>query len=344
MLGIAITFICFAAAAVHGRAPDAPQLPGEAVGAHVGITGEIRMHASMRSALQKDLLPRNVSVWLPPGYSHPLNADRHYPVLYMQDGQNLFDPSTAFLGREWRADEVATELIHRGAIPPIIIVGIWNTPDRVSDYTPDVDMDDSRGDGKPVGCGGEGKRYLHWLTTELKPFIDTNYRTKRGRESTAIMGSSLGGIIALAAAEQHATTFALVAAVSPSLWWNKGSVIERWKARAPVVDRLWVDMGDQERAGLCEQLSSFEHAARPAYGRHMHVEIVPGGTHDEPSWSARLGRTLTFLFSEGDWLQVEPPAPPMHAQPASQSQPQVVAPKTSATQSVPAATPTPPQA
>ncbi len=318
----------FAAQDVVGHRTDKsppPALPGEAVDKAAGVTGEVRMHAAMQSASQKGLLPRNVVVWLPPGYSSPLKAEQRYPVLYMHDGQNVFDPGTAFMGREWHADEVATDLIRKGVIPPIIIVGVWNSPERVADYTPDVDVQEVRGDNKPQGRGGEGARYLQWLATELKPFIDSQYRTKPGRESTAIMGSSLGGIISLAAAEQHASTFGRVAVVSPSLWWNKGSVIDRWSARAPAVDRLWVDMGDRERAGLCDALRRFEKAVQPAYGRNLHVEVIPGGTHDEPSWSARLGRTLKFLFAESDWQLVDPPearvpeAPKAPAPPASPS-------------------------
>jgi predicted alpha/beta superfamily hydrolase len=227
----------------------------------------------------------------------------------MHDGQNAFDPATAFLGREWHADEVATEMIRRGWAPPMIIVGIWNTPDRVADYTPDEDPEVARGDSKPQGRGGKGERYLRWIVEELKPFIDSHYRTIPGRETTAIMGSSLGGIISLAAAERNPEVFGCVAAVSPSLWWNGGSVIERWKSRTPDLCRLWVDMGDRERAGLTDALKRFEAAAQPTCRSRLHAEIVPGGRHDEPSWSARLGRILMFLFAESDWQRVQPPEP-----------------------------------
>jgi len=294
-----------------------PAPPAESLAGRPGVTGELRIHRDMRSAAADGLLPRHVSVWLPPGYTLPENASRRYPVLYMHDGQNAFDPATAFLGREWHADEVATDAILRGEIPPVIIVGIWNTPERVADYTPDQDMEEARGDNKPQGRGGQGARYLDWIVRELKPFIDSNYRTQPGRESRAIMGSSLGGIISLAAAERHAETFGCVAAVSPSLWWNKGAVIERWRVRTPDLCRLWVDMGDRERAGLADALRSFEAAARPTCGTRLHAEVVPGGRHDEPSWSARLGRTLKFLFAASQWQQVAPPEPvPEAAQPS----------------------------
>ncbi len=293
-------------------------LPGEPLGDRPGVTGTVRVHRGMAPATPNGLQPRDVFVLLPRGYDQVLKADQRYPVLYMHDGQNLFDPSTAFLGREWHVDETVDQLVARGWMPPVIVVGICNTPERVGDYTPDADPQESRGDGKPQGKGGQGARYVDWLANELKPFIDAHYRTQRGPEATAVMGSSLGGIISLAAAERHPASFGRVAAVSPSLWWNGGSVIERWKARPPALQRLWIDMGDQERAGLCDELRRFEKAVQPAYGPSMHAEVIPGGRHDEPSWSARLPRILKFLFAERDWQRVDPPEPvPAPSPPAS---------------------------
>ena len=308
---LAVTAIALALAA----APTPPAktwtipLPGEALGEKPGVTGIVRVHRAMAPATANGLLPRDVFVWLPRGYDSVMKADQRYPVLYMHDGQNCFDPATAFLGREWRADEVADELLMRGQLPPIIIVAISNTPERVADYTPDIDPQENRTDHKPQGKGGEGARYVDWIANDLKPFIDAHYRTLRGPESTGILGSSLGGIISLAAAERHPEVFGCVAAVSPSLWWNGGSVIDRWKAKPPAIRRLWIDMGDKERAGLVAELRRFEAAVQPAYGPRMHAEVIPGGRHDEPSWSARLGRILTFLFAEKDWQRVAPPEP-----------------------------------
>jgi len=291
-------------------------LPGKAVDPRPGITGTVRLHEQVDSSLSA-VPPRNVVVWLPPGYSDPANADRRYPVLYMHDGQNGFDPSTAFLGREWHADEVADRLVRQGRMPPLIIVGIWNTPERVAEYTPDQDMEPDRGDGKPQGLGGRGLAYLAWIVNDLKPMIDAQYRTRTGPSDTAMMGSSLGGIISLAAAEHHAATFGRVAAVSPSLWWNRGGVIDRWRERPPAIDRLWICMGDRERRGLDERLRGFETAIRPAYGPRLHAEVVPGGTHDEPSWSARLDRVLMFLMVDplDRAVQLAEPAPPAPAAP-----------------------------
>lgn len=277
--------------------PVEPKRSGTPVAA-AGVTGELRMHAEVPSSVPQ-VRPRNVVVWLPPGYSDPSQDSTRHPVLYMHDGQNCFDPSTAFLGREWRADEVADRLVREGRIEPVIIVGIWNTPDRVADYTIDEDLEEDRTDRKPQGRGGRGDAYLRWIVEELKPAIDRGYRTRPDRGSTAMMGSSLGGLISLAAAERHPEVFGRIAAVSPSLWWNEGSVIERWRRGAPPVDRLWICMGDQERKGLDESLRRLEAAIREGgspTAERLHAEVVAGGTHDEPSWSARLDRILVHLF------------------------------------------------
>ncbi len=298
-LAIAMTWV---EPPADGSADQAPPvaLPGTPVGPTPGITGTVRLHPHVPSGIP-GIQPRHVVVWLPPGYADPVNAARRHPVLYMHDGQNVFDPATAFMGREWHADEVADRLVREGRIPPLIIVGIWNTPDRVADYTPDQDPEEQRGDHKPQGRGGNGTAYLRWITEELKPMIDREYRTDPARGSTGIMGSSLGGIISLAAAEERPGTFGRVAAVSPSLWWNSGSVIDRWTTRRPCPQRLWLCMGDRERKGLDAELRRLEAAIRGAQDMttlRLHAEIVPGGTHDEPSWSARLDRVLVFLFGD----------------------------------------------
>src|SRR5262249_21634693 len=149
--------------------------------------------------------PRDIAVYLPPDYA----KDRgRYPVLYMQDGQNLFDPETAFGGQDWRAEVAADDLIVRGVIEPIVIVGVYHTgASRIGESTP------ARG------------RYGRFLARELKPFIDRAYRTRRGSADTAVGGSSMGGLVSLEAGLRLPSVFGKVAAMSPSVWCDGRSIL-----------------------------------------------------------------------------------------------------------------------
>ena len=120
---------------------------------------------------------RDIIIWLPPSY---LYSQKSYPVLYMQDGQNLFDPNTSFIGQDWKVDEVVSELIKDKLIDEIIVVGIYNSKDRLDEYN---------------YFSEKGKKYANFLIRELKPFIDENYRTIPKASKTAISGSSMGGLI-----------------------------------------------------------------------------------------------------------------------------------------------------
>ena len=146
-------------------------------------------------------------VYLPPGYVE--DTGRTYPVLYMHDGQNLFDPATAFGGNEWRLDDTAEELIERGAIEPLIIVGIYNTGEqRIHEYTPTTD---------PKLGGGKADLYGKMLVEEVKPFIEKTYRTLPGPENTGMGGSSLGGLVTLHLGIQYPQVFGKLAVLSPSV-------------------------------------------------------------------------------------------------------------------------------
>jgi len=144
------------------------------------LTGNFRIHRNFHSTHMVDT--RTVMVYLPPGYAY---EGDHYPVLYLHDGQNVFDASTSYGGVEWRVDEAAESLIKEGKIKKLIIAGIYNDRDRDNEYTPSVDPEE--------GTGGGAENYAKFIIEEVKPFIDSNYRTLPDAENTAIMGSSLGG-------------------------------------------------------------------------------------------------------------------------------------------------------
>jgi len=259
-------------------------------------TGTIRTHENFKSkALANE---RTIRVWLPPEYES--KKSERYPVLYMHDGQNLFDASTAFIGIEWGADETADRLIRAGKIPPLMIVGIANTPDRMSEYTPWVD--------KSRRSGGKGDAYARFLIEEVKPFIDKTYRTKPDRENTAVAGSSLGGLISLHLAMKHPQTFSKCAAISPALMWADGRILREIEASPERLKsvRLWIDMGTREG----RQIETFSSAATwtqrlaktleqggltpGADFRYLEVE---GGEHNEAAWAARLDQVLQYLFA-----------------------------------------------
>ena len=166
------------------------------------------------------LLDRVVDVYLPVDYDSDPQA--RFPVLYMHDGQNLFDPMQAAFGVAWEVDETLDALTAAGHVPACIVVGVHNTAGRMEDYTPDVD---------PTYGGGAGDLYADFLAEVLKPVIDAHFRTQPGRETTAVMGSSLGGLISLHIFTRHPDVFGRVGAVSPSLWWNDGWAA--WRIRVP---------------------------------------------------------------------------------------------------------------
>ena len=258
------------------------------------VTGTLILHKAFGSANLKK--PRTIAIWLPPSYP---NSTERYPVLYLQDGQNLFDASTAAFGTEWNADETATERIEQNRISPIILVGIWNTPDRIMEYTPTFD--------KSIGAGGSGEAYVRFLTEELKPFIDRSYRTKPDRESTVIGGSSLGGLISLYACEKSSSTFSGCAAISPTLGWDDEAFLKGFENSADWVHstRIWLDMGSREGKSHETQINSLERANRFAdilkgrgrvHGKELRFLSVFEGQHNEAAWSKRFGDVLEFFF------------------------------------------------
>ena len=270
--------------AAWSKAPPAPKKPE-------GKPAAIKAHRAFSSALLGN--DRDVLVWLPPGYDD--EPERRYPVAYFQDGQNLFDAAGSF-GGEWRADETAEQLVRAGKIPPVILVGVANTKDRVDEYTPVA--------YKKQNMGGKGPLYARFVVEELKPFIDRTYRTRPGRASTAVIGSSLGGLAAIEMTLDHPEAFGLCAAMSPSIWWSGERVVADVKARAEAakLSRYWIDMGTREgRTGDAEveRARRLEAALRDdglEPERDFHFEIVEGGEHNEAAWAARLDRVLIYLF------------------------------------------------
>lgn len=259
----------------------------------VTLTGDFRFHKKFESQLLGNF--RTIAVYLPPGYE--TNTDTHYPVLYLQDGQNLFDSSTAFAGVEWCVDETAQDLITKGKIEPVIIVGIYNTPDRTAEFTPF--------DKTPTGADGRGALYGRFVVEELKPVIDQTYRTIPDRAHTAIGGSAMGGMIALAIAHDHPDVFGGVAVLDPWLRDSQHDLLDLWKDDGWMKNtRFYADMGTQGAPlypGTTEvddlnQLVAHFDAAGLKRGSDYTAAVIPGAVHGETAWQKRVGDFLTFLY------------------------------------------------
>lgn len=237
---------------------------------------------------------RDIIVYVPPHYDE--EPGRSYPVLYLQDGQNLFDPRTSFAGRTWEVREHADAAIRAGEVEPVIIVGIYNTGDqRLREYTHERDWQHG---------GGDAALYGRLLTEELMPWIAERYRVRTDRASTGLGGSSLGALVTLFLGLRHPEKFGKLAVLSPSVWWNHKSILSYVNEHAPQVwerPRLWLDVGDQEgRRTLldAEQLARRLRANGWVPGDTLHFERVTGGSHDESSWAARVRPMLRFLFPQ----------------------------------------------
>ena len=235
--------------------------------------------------------PRTISVWLPPGYDH--DADTRYPVLYLHDGQNLFDAHTAFAGVPWRCDETTEQAVRSGWSRPVILVGVANTQDRLREYGPRPESDDDL-----------SWAYGSFLTQEVKPFIDAEYRTLPGPRNAGVGGASMGGLISLVLCERYPDHFGLCAALSPSLWWDDERLIRDTAAGDSRLSacRVWVDVGAKEghsAAGMAANVGRARRLAELLAGRSrggVAFAEDPDGLHNEHAWGGRFGGVLRFLF------------------------------------------------
>ena len=251
----------------------------------------LRLHRAFSSAYLPD--KREVIVYVPPGYDkHP---ELTYPVLYLNDGQNLFDPRTSYIpGRTWEVREQADAAIRAGEVEPLVIVGIYNTGDRrLAEYTHERS-------GK-MG-GGEAAQYGLLLTRELLPFIAARYRVRTDRGSTGLGGSSLGGLVSLYLGLRLAEHFGKLAVMSPSVWWNNKSILGYVNERAPEIwerPKLWLDVGDKEGKRAVHDVEMLNRRLKANHwvpGETLQFEKAHGGTHDEASWAKRVRPMLRFLF------------------------------------------------
>ena len=252
--------------------------------------GSLHHFAGLRSAF----LPHahDVVVFLPPGYE--AEPDRSYPVLYLHDGQNVFDdfPMSPF-GVQWGIDTTARALIHAGVVEPLIMVAIGNAGrDRIDEYTPTRDS--------AHDAGGLADRYGQMLVFEIKPFIDRLYRTRQGARDTALAGSSLGGLLSLHLGLEHPTVFGKLALLSPSVWWDDRWIIRQLGDQHQQRQSLsvWLDVGTGEARMLKGVQLLHRTLLRKGWqpGVNLQYFEAEGALHDERAWGQRSGLFLRFLF------------------------------------------------
>jgi predicted alpha/beta superfamily hydrolase len=262
-----------------------------------GATGDLRLH-EFRSRVFRNT--RFLRIWLPPGYDDAQNAGRLYPVFYLNDGQNLFEASTAFAGVEWQVDETADRLIREGAVPPMIIVGMDNTgKDRIREYMPHRSMN-------PMMLRVQGRHYPDFLMKEVMPFVEQTYRIATGPENTGLGGSSLGALIALYTAITRPGVIGRLLLESPSLWASGRQAIKESRSVRVWPERIFLGVGTAE-AGSAERSRSVVDDVRELAAvirravlseSRLRLLIKDGAGHNEAAWAERFSEALRFLFGQ----------------------------------------------
>ena len=261
--------------------------------------------------------PRNVTIWLPPGYD---SSRRRYPVIYIHDGQNIFVPGRAYGGEEWGVDEALSRMVAAGRTRGAIVVGVWNTTLRGREYLPAgvvaaLPAAERARVEATHGGASLADAYLRFLVSELKPRIDREFRTRPDRQHTGIMGSSMGGLISLYALGEHPDVFGQAAALS--IHWPLGDPRQGQGADPAMVarafsnwvglhrfrsnrSRLYVDIGDQTLDAFYPPYQAALLPLLTRYGsrepRNLAIRTFPGTAHNEAAWRARVETPLAFLL------------------------------------------------
>ncbi len=245
------------------------------------ITGVVKYHRQMEG---DGIKPRDVIVWLPPGYEK--NLEKRYPVLYVQDGQNAFDPATSFAGVDWQIDETADRLIREGKLQEILVVGIYNTVDREREYSDTP----------------KGHAYMRFMVEKLKPFIDKEYRTLPDRDHTAVMGSSAGGLISFLLVWNYPQVFSQAACLSPAFVYrdiNAPLLVEKYTGPNKKI-RIYIDDGgvglEAQLQPGCDAMLRALQANGFKMGENLEWYRDPEAEHNERTWSKRVWRPLLFMF------------------------------------------------
>jgi predicted alpha/beta superfamily hydrolase len=229
---------------------------------------------------------RDITVYLPPSYLS--NTDRRYPVLYMQDGQNLFDPKTSFAG-EWDVDRVIDASSEEGL--EAIVVGVPNMgAERCNEYSP---FDD------PKHGPAKGDPYLDFIIETLKPIIDADFRTNTAADQTGIVGSSMGGLISLYAFVKRPDVFGLTGVMSPALWYGQRKIFEFLEQQQGARGRIYVDVGTKEGSAELRDVTRLrDQLLKIGYqhGQDLLFIVDFGAGHNEQAWAKRMKKMLQFFL------------------------------------------------
>ncbi len=246
------------------------------------VTGNVKYYHSVKG---NGLVDRDVIVWLPPSYEN--NSKKRYPVFYMHDGQNLFDPATASFGIDWQVDEAADSLMRQNKIEEMIIVGIYNTKNRSTEYI-----------NSPLGY-----TYMQFVVNQLKPMIDSTYRTKTGREFTYTGGSSAGALISFMLLWEHNNIFSKALCFSPAFKIEKldyVSTVEKDKKRKNIkvyIANGGVGLDALLQPGLNEMIDTLLIKGYDE-NKNFWVNVYPNDAHNETFWAKRIPFYLNLMFGK----------------------------------------------
>jgi len=255
-------------------------------GATSTAASNVRILATNFSMPQFTGRTRKIWLYLPPNYQ---NTTISYPVLYMHDGQNLFDNLTSFAG-EWQVDEALNTLYAQTGLA-VIVVGIENGgSERINEYTPWANA---------TYGGGEGGKYMNFVAQTLKPYIDNNYRTLPAKQHTALIGSSLGGLISHFGALEHAQIFGKIGVFSPSFWFSE-SAYTFAQSKSNLQDtKMYFLAGGAESAAMVSDIERMISTMKNTGFAEANIlkKIVPAGTHSEGFWRSELSEAIQWLFN-----------------------------------------------
>jgi predicted alpha/beta superfamily hydrolase len=245
------------------------------------ITGSVRYHKQLNG---KGIPARDLIVWLPPGYE--IDKNRRYPVIYMHDGQNLFDPSTSSFGVDWKMDETCDSLIRNRIICPVIIAGIYNSANRMTEYTP----------------GNTGEDYMDFIVKIVKPLIDSTYRTMPGRRYSFVGGSSAGGTISFMLVWRYSEIFSKAFCLSPAFKIQNIDVVKdisgysgRKKKVEFYIDNGGVGLEERLQPGVDEMVKTLELKGYRR-GKDLFLVREPQAQHNETAWAKRMPEALKMML------------------------------------------------